>query len=249
MKKKLGLLIFLCIILSNLFGQSYYSQVRELGGYKLGTAPNSVWFGSQATYRISSSPSFADNVSPEARGLYEIAAYDIKKTKLVIPSVFNIGMMRSLSGEIKETSDKQTAYLQEIVNSSQGLSFGLNPYCEIVKSDKGLTVTLSGLAAAKVNGFQIDTSTVKYLFQGRFGLGVDFSIGSVLPLTLSITPTYTIFDNNTYKEIFDVEKSNVFCWETSVIIPFGAGIGGVVDMNFGKETGFLVALGIIIAAK
>lgn len=251
MRKLSFLIIFVTTVTTLVSAQSYFSQQQSVRFYKssLGSNPSSVWFGGQATYQLSSRSEFADNITPTARGFWEIAKFSVKKKEIVLPSVFNIGMLRSISTDYENNQDEIDANLREIANSSQGIFIGLNPYCTIFKKNKGFSITLHALTSAKINAFKPDTSTINYLLQGRFSLGTDITIGESYPLTLSFAPVYSVFDSKEYEKIFGDDKSDMLSFESSIIIPIGAGIGAVLDFNYGKNIDFAWGFGIIFAVQ
>jgi len=251
MKKLFLTSVTFCIIISASYSQSYFSQQQSVRFYKSskGAAPNSVWFGGQATYQISSKSEFADNIIPNAKGFWEITKLDILKKQLIIPSIFNIGMMRSITSEYETKKEEIDANLQQIANSSQGINIGLNPYCTMLEKGNGFSITLHGLASAKINAFKVDTTEINYLLQGRFSIGADLTLGEKWPLTISFSPVYTIFDSKKYEKIFGEEKSNLLSYESSIIIPIGAGIGAVMNFAFSKNTDMAWDFGIIFAIQ
>lgn len=251
MKKIVLSTLFSVIATLSISAQSYFAQQQGVRFFKTqkGAAPNSLWFGSQATYQISSNPEFADNFTPMAKGFYEITTFKIGKKDLVLPSVFNLGMMRSVSSDFETKKEEISANLQDIANSSQGINIGLNPYYKIIEKENGFTITLHSLLSGKINSFTSDSIDVKYLLQGRFSLGADLTIGEEYPLTFSFSPVYSIFDSKIFNELFDEGKSELFSFETSIIIPIGSGVGGVVDLNFGKDIDFAWGFGVVFAVR
>lgn len=243
--------VALCFMNSMTFSQSYFTQQQSVRFYKSNkrAAPNSVWFGGQATYQISRKSEFADNIVPNASGFWEITTLTLFKKDLVIPSVFNIGMMRSITSEYETKQKEITANLQQIANTSQGINIGFNPYYKILEKEKGFSITLHGLASAKINAFKLDTISTNYLLQGRFSIGADITIGEIWPATLSFAPVYSIFDSKSYREIFGEEKSYLLTYETSIILPIGTGVAGVISFDFGKHTDFAWRFGIILATQ
>jgi hypothetical protein len=174
---------------------------------------------------------------------------DSIRRKVVLGSIFNIGTLRTVESEFENNQDKINSTLTEIANSSQGINIGLNPYFEVFKKNNGFTMTINALAAAKINAFKTDTDELKYLLQGRFSLGTDLTIGESYPLTFSFAPVYTVFNSNDYLNIFGEEKSNLLSFDSSIIIPIGKGVGGVIDFNFGNDIDFAWGFGIIFAVQ
>jgi hypothetical protein len=219
----------------------------------LGAAPNNLWFGGQASYRaIGGGGDVSDNIMPSVKGFYEFGSVAIGRDKsrhIVFPTVFNIGLLRTLTGEFDDEGEAVEASLQEIAFSSQGLFLGINPYLELSKStSNSIGLTIHGLVAGKINAFRDSTeNTVEYLPQVRLALGLDVTLGQDYPATVSITPTITRFKEETYLKLFDQRKSSMFNVECSVILPIKAGLGASIDMAFGNEASSGFKFGIIIS--
>ena len=244
----------LCLILSIAHfvnGQTAFSVLNSGSRSNVagGLAANNPWVGAQVGYLFGDSKEFADNLLVSGRILYEI---DLNSDKFKLPVVGNISnIIKSKVGfEAGESKDKLDSEVKGLMTSNQGLHVGLYPYYLIKKSET-FSLIAHGVAGWKLNGLQ-DTvnNKVTYLNQGRFSAGVEFGIGrsnaEKIPLTISITPTFTIFDKNEYKGVFGVEKSTISTLELTCVVPLKKGIGvmfeDIVPLSKGMSNVFRVGL-------
>jgi hypothetical protein len=259
MKVPLIVLSVSILLLTNVsHSQSFYSHstsVRKFNSALGGASPNSVWFGGQVSYRIGSAQDLGDNVLPTARGYWEITTFDVFKKPFVLPTIFNVGLLKGISEDVEDIEESTEINLQEVAYSSQGITFGINPYLELLTpSNSSVGLTLNCLLSAKINAFELDSLSsnpgeTEYLLQGRFGLGFDFVIGTDYPLTISFSPILSVFDQESYMEIFHESKSSIVTYDASAILPINSGVGVLLDTSFGQDPGFTWKLGIIFAQQ
>ena len=255
-------IITLCLILSITHfvnGQSGFSILNtgRRSNIAGGLPANNPWVGAQVGYLFGDSKEFADNLLVSGRILYEIDLNSPDTSGFHLPVVGNLSnIIKSKVGFVEgEGKDKLDSEVKEIMTSNQGLHIGLYPYY-IIRRNETFSLIAHGVAGLKLNGIQ-DTvnNKVTYLNQGRFSAGLEIGIGrsnaEKIPLTLSITPTITIFDKSEYKSVFGVEKSTINTLELTCVVPLKKGIGVMFEDIFPLSKGVrnVFRVGLIFTAE
>lgn len=236
-----GLTLGLLAVLTATPGTAVVSQTpvglrntgRDLPTGEKAIAANNPWLGAQVAYRFGGTDEFASNLLVAGQIVYPI---DLGKSPVQLPVIGNVSTLAQTTGEGDRATDIEDQGKQ-LIGSAGGITLGLYPYAELHTSDYFL-VTVHGLAAWRVNGLRplgVDSTSTDliYLHQGKFGAGVELLIGNrgdgSAPLSISVTPTITVFGKDAYARAFGVERGSVSTLEVNGILPVGSGVGVVFE--------------------
>ena len=252
---KINLTILVIFISANFsFGQTPSSVMSNGGKFKQeaeGASGFNPWLGAQLVHNFEGTGDFTDNLVITGRLLYEL---NTSSQKFKIPVMGNISDLKS---ELLTDKEKLDNALSEIVIGDQGLNIGIYPYYVVDDyADDDFYFIIHGSAGWKLNGFQVDTTTTNYLNTGRFSAGIEIGYGLLneatgdKPITLSLTPVYSIFDKAQYNEVFGEEKGSLFSFEITGIIPISkTGIGIMLQSVISPDTDNTFRAGIILTGK
>jgi len=211
-----------------------------------GISAANPWLGAQVAYKFGGTDEIADNLIVSARLLYEI---DFGTSKFRLPVMGNISDLTATTAVDASSAEQLAQKAQALVMSATGARVGLYPYYVAYKSDVA-SVVFHGEAAWKLNALEDPTKTLQYLQQLRFSGGIEFGLGKTdgdrLPLTVSVTPTVTVFSAKDYAKIFGEEKSRVSGLEITGVIPVAQGVGFLLEGVLAKDANALRA-GLVLA--
>jgi len=152
---------------------------------------------------------------------------------------FGIPLMGNLSS-IKTSLQKDSIStfeqkFNDLVSSDKGAQFGLYPYKYLSTNKHSV---LYGILSAKLNSFELSDSTgSEMIVQGRIGIGYEHGFGKLKDSNknrwiFSISPIFSIFNEENYEKAFNEEKSNFFTVESSLIYAITDGVGIMVEANY-----------------
>lgn len=152
-----------------------------------------------------------------------------------------------LSVQNKEETDKN---LTKILQSTQGLSFGLAGIWDLHKAESKVHSRFFYSLTGRLNAFKnvgADSINVN-LYQFRNSVGVEletleFKNGGAL--TFAIEATVGMFDQKKYEKIFNERKNSLTSLETSVVIPFSSNVGLLTNGTFSQGTKPIFQFGLI----
>jgi len=258
MKKIALTLLSGCLITFSAFSQTASSVLSmsrtntlKLQESAAGSSGFNPWLGAQLLLNVAGTGDVSDNLIVSGRLLYQLKTTS-KKFKIPI-----MGNISNLTSDLEnKKADEIEQSVNEIVMSDKGLNIGLYPYYILVPYDRDFYLLAHGSLNWKLNGFKLTDSTSNYLNIGRFSAGFEIGYGTLdnitgdKPLTISITPTLSLFDKTKYKEIFGIDKSMVLGLELTGIIPISkTGIAVVLDGIFSKGTDAAFRVGFILSGK
>ncbi len=236
------------------FGQtatSFMNTGGKLSKASEGASGFNPWLGAQLIHNFEGTGDFADNIVITGRLLYELRT---SSKKFKVPIMGNISDLKS---ELLNDAEKLENALTNIVVGDDGLNVGVYPYF-IINDYAGddFYLLAHGSASWKMNGFQIDTTQTNYLNAGRFSAGLEMGYGLFdrtsgdRPITLSVTPVFSIIDKEKYKEVFGEEKGSFFSLEITGIIPISkTGIGLMIQSVISGDTNNVFRVGIILSGQ
>lgn len=223
-------------------------QLQESAAGPAGFNP---WLGAQLLLNIDGTRDISDNLIVSGRLLYQIKT---TSKKFKIPIMGNISDLTSDLENKKEDEIKQS--VNEISMSDKGLNIGLYPYYILVPYDRDFYLLVHGSGNWKLNRFKLTDSTSNNLNILRFTAGFEMGYGILdnitgdKPITLSITPSLSIFNKVKYNDIFGSNKSMIWGLELTGIIPISkTGIAVVLDGIISKGTDAAFRAGIIFSGK
>lgn len=229
-----------------------------------GQSANSFWAGATLAYNLESEGS--DNIIGAGQVTLEAVRRFQNNPFFDLLIVGNLAKVTSSVGE--DSSDDIT----EIIQSNQGLYVGISPIWVLNK--KGIEneserrsnldpmsddfnnedydifrLFLNG--GYKLNGFQdvgVDKATIN-LSQFRLTTGIEYEglhVTSGSPIHISTEFIFTTFSEEKYNAVFAEEKSNIFAWESTAIIPIGKEIGVMGKYTLSNLSDNVFQVGIVL---
>ncbi len=248
-RMKFRVLVFLVFFFLKANAQTPTAMVNNKGNVSKALAAKNPWLGGEVGYKFGGSGEFADNLIASARVMYEIE-FDSKK--FALPVMGNLSQLRDNLSENLTIDEKESARIQDILTSTQGLNIGLYPYRMIVEKQY-FSLLAHGAIVYKLNSFKDMQENPMYFQQGRFSLGIEAYIGKFdtnngkYPLTISVAPVATFFNSNDYKAIFGIERSLLISLEVTSVVPIGKGVGFLLEGVFSDKS--VVRTGLLFSAQ
>ena len=224
-------------------------------GSPAGSSSFNPWLGAQMLYKFDPESDFSDNLIVSGQILYTPKPFNNESKTFRIPVIGNISIFKTNIGDslnFEETESKIT----ETILSSEGLNVGLYPYYVIIPYDKDFYFLTHATAVYKLNGFALPDSTKSYFNNFKLSLGFEIGYGILneltgdRPITLSVTPAYTIIDKGKYKEVLGLEEKNILGLEVAAILPISStGIGVLLEGTFAHGVDAFFRAGVIMSGQ
>jgi hypothetical protein len=212
-----------------------------------GASAGNPWFGAQLGYKFGASDELADNLLVSASFIYSIPLDPSRNFQL--PVISNFAHLVA-SPEAETESEGREDALKELLLSRSGVRAGLYPYRKVASlSRNDFSVLIHGESSWKINAFKNESEAVDYVNQFRLGAGFELALGvesaEHKPLTLSVTPVFTFFDEEEYEKVFAEPKSGLRSLEIVGVLPIAARTGLLFEYVRGDVQAFRA--GIIVA--
>jgi hypothetical protein len=212
-------------------------------------AVNNPWFGAQLAYRVTGDAPTTQNFQAAGQVLYHPLGTG---GKFQLPVMANLSEIASGIDLTDPDLDEVKLRVQELLYSTQGISAGLYPLYEVVRSPTAL-VTLHGAAALKLNGFTDSTSAGRTISVLRLSAGVDLVVGSDLrrrsPLSLSITPVWTRVAEADLEALGVGDGEWLSSIEVSGVLPLRDGFGLIAEWLGSKDERSSLRVGVVLLAE
>jgi hypothetical protein len=208
-------------------------------------SPQSVWVGATLAYN------FLDKGTENIVGAAKVTIAPVKQFENNKHfKVFVVGNLSKITSSLsKEDPIKD---VNEIMQSSQGMSIGVSPVYTINPDNKNENIFRAyGSANFKVNGFQDvgqDEETVN-ITQFRGTLGIEFegwAISDGGPFNLSTEFIFSAFDKKDYAKVFNEGAKSAVGMETTFIIPIGHNFGFLASWTVSDKTSSVFQTGVIV---
>ncbi len=207
----------------------------------------SSWVGATLAYNLDGKSS--ENVIGAAKvKINSVKRFDGKRFNLNI-----IGNISKFTGIVDK--DELELGIRDIIQSSQGLSVGLEPLFNVARKEDMIIRVWSNLNY-KLNQFQnieVDAELVDVsLSQFRFALGAEIETFQLSDggrfMHLGVELSQTFFDEAKYLQVFNESESSLFALEWSFILPLNGTLGIVFGQVISPDIKPTFNAGLIIAA-
>ena len=209
-------------------------------------SPLSEWVGATLAYNFEDEGT--DNIIAGAK-------VKISTVEQFSDTKFNLLVIGNISKITSGVSEKADDDINEIIQSSQGLSVGVAPVFNINPDNENENNFRSFASLNyKINGFQgvgVNEETVN-LGQLRLTVGAEFEgfkTNNGGKFNLSAEYIYSYFDEENYDKIFGKSISNISAVEINAIVPLTGNFGFIGGITFSNEAEPVVQTGIIIKAS
>jgi hypothetical protein len=214
------------------------------------SARRNPYVGAQVGYRFGDGGDFANNLIAAGSLMYDVIQpmQDSKKSfEFALPVRGNIGPL------IAQEEDSREEKLNEIVTSTQGIRIGIEPYLRLGTA-KYLHPVLFGSAGWKLNAAKDSASNeTNYLALGRFSLGFELGIGDSgdgrLPMTISVSPVYSVFANDPPLNVVPTGKKSVASYEFTAVVPIATSAALLTEAIAVRDAKPVWRIGLVFVGK
>lgn len=145
-----------------------------------------------------------------------------QEKKLQFPLTLNVGQLKTSNAIILNSR-------QQIANENYGFGLGFHPEYAIIQYEHKFYLNINAGLTWKFNAFQkkLTNEGIKFMNSGKisaslgFGYNLFKEFSNNRPISLSLTPFTTIFEEGDYFDLFGSNESGFNGLEFSTLIPLG----------------------------